>query len=108
MGKKDEATTVMQAALKVAGPIQVYNYARQLQFENRHAEAIPVFRETAKRFRDQWVAHMAMARVLSSEKKFAEAAKEAKASLEGAPAQQKSQIEGHIAKLEKGKDMGGQ
>ncbi len=50
MGKKDEATAVMQTALKTAGPIQIYNYARQLQFENRHAEAIPVFRETWKRW----------------------------------------------------------
>jgi hypothetical protein len=105
MGKKDEATAVMQSALKVAGPVQVYNYGRQLQFENRHAEAIPVFRETARRFPDQWVAHMALARVLSSEKKFAEAAKEAKLSLAGAPPQQKTQIETHIARLEKGEDI---
>ncbi len=105
MGKKDESTAAMQAALKVAGPVQVYNYGRQLQFENRHAEAIPVFRETAQRFPEHWVGKLAQARVLSSEKKYAEALKLAKASLEGAPQVQKSQIEGYVAKLEKGQDM---
>jgi tetratricopeptide (TPR) repeat protein len=77
MGKKEESTAAMQAALKTAGPIQMYNYGRQLQFEGRHAEAIPVFRETAQRFAGQWVGHMAQARVLSSEKKYADALKEA-------------------------------
>lgn len=105
MGKKDEATKTMDAAMKLAGPIQIYNYARSLQFEGRHAEAIPVFRETVKRFPDQWIGRLAQARVLSSEKKFAEAAKEARASLEGAPPQQKTQIETHIARLEKGEDI---
>ena len=69
------------------------------------ARAIPVFRETAKRFPEQWVAHMAMARVLSSEKKFAEALNEAKASKTGAPPQQIAQIDGLIARLEKGEDI---
>jgi tetratricopeptide (TPR) repeat protein len=105
LGKKDEAATVMNAALKMAGPIQIYNYGRQLQFEGKHAEAIPVFRETAKRHPDQWIGHLALARVLSSEKKFAEALKEAKASMEGAPPVQKPQIEGYVAKLEKGQDI---
>jgi hypothetical protein len=105
MGKKDEAGAVMQSAMKVAGPLQMYNYGRQLQFENRQADAIPVFRETAKRFQGQWIAHLAQARVLSSEKQYAEAVKSAKASLEGAPEPQKSQIEGLIAKLEKGQDI---
>jgi tetratricopeptide (TPR) repeat protein len=105
LGKKSEADATMQSALKIAGPIQIYNYGRQLQFENRHADAIPVFRETAKRHPEHWVGKLAQARVLSSEKKYSEALKEAKASLEGAPQVQKSQIESYVAKLEKGQDI---
>jgi tetratricopeptide (TPR) repeat protein len=105
LGRKDESTKAMQSALQVAGPVQVYNYARQLQMENRHDEAIPVFRDVAKRFPDQWIAHMAQARVLSSEKKFADAAKEARLALDTAPAGQRPGIEPHLAKLEKGQDI---
>lgn len=105
LGRKDDATKTMQVALQVAGPLQVYNYGRQLQFDNRHAEAIPVFRDVAARFPNQWIAHLAQARVLSSEKKFAEAAKEARIALEAAPPGQKPGIEPHLAKLEKGEDI---
>jgi tetratricopeptide (TPR) repeat protein len=105
LGRNDEASKAMQAALQVAGPIQMYNYARQLQMQNRHADAIPVFREVAKRFSGQWVAHMAQARVLSSESNFVAATKEARLALTDAPPPQKGPIEAHIAKLEKGQDI---
>ena len=48
---------------------------------------------------------MRMARVHSADKKFPDAAKEARLALETAPAVQKSSIEGYVGRLEKGQDI---
>lgn len=105
MGRKDDAAATMKLALQDANATEVYTYGRSLQREGMVAEAMDVFRQVAAKEPASWVAHIAIARVRSWEKRFPDAAVEAKAALPGAPLSLKKAIEGYIGKLEKGVDI---
>jgi tetratricopeptide (TPR) repeat protein len=106
MNRPAEATAVWNRAIEVASPVQLYFYARGLQFQHQPAEALDVFRATARRFPEHWLGHMALARVKSSEGDYATAAKQVQAAQAvGVPEQQKQNVENLRHRLEAGEDI---
>ena len=48
--------------MEVATATQLYFYGRQLQSQQKKAEAIAIYRIVAKRFPTHWLGHLAQAR----------------------------------------------
>jgi hypothetical protein len=107
MGKTADSAPLKARALAVANAQQMYFYGRQFQLGQQKSEAaaMDVFRETAKRFPNDWVGHMAAARVSSAAGDYNKAAAELKIAIAGAPEVQKATIATYIKKLESGQDM---
>ena len=104
--RPEEAATARNRAMEMASAVQLYFYGRQLQFQKKPAEAIDVFRVTAKRFPEHWVGHLASARVNSAGGDFANTAKELKAAqAAGVPDQQKKRVEELLHMAESNKDI---
>jgi tetratricopeptide (TPR) repeat protein len=91
--------------LSLASPFQLHAYARQLLGEKREDEAFAIFLENANKHPDQWFVHVGLARMYSAQGKFAEAAKEIKIALPGAPDNQKSSLDGMVIRLEAKQDI---
>jgi tetratricopeptide (TPR) repeat protein len=105
VGREDDARKVLREALAMATVQEFYTYARGLQLTGKKDEGLALLREVSTKTEDSWIVHLAKARVLSSEKKFADAAKEAQTALESSPAPNKPQIERLIDRLKKGEDI---
>jgi hypothetical protein len=105
LNRKDDAAMAEKKGLDLASPLQVHLYARGLQGEKRNDEAFAIFRENAKKHPDQWFVHSGLARMYCSQGKFADAAKEMKLALAGAPENQKSYVDGLVKKLEAKQDI---
>jgi Protein of unknown function (DUF2911) len=105
LNRKDEAAVAQKRALDLATPLQTHLYARQLQAENHNEEAFVIFRENAKKHPDEWFVHSGLARIYSSEGKFDDAAKEMKLAHASAPENQKTYIDGLVARLEAKQDI---
>jgi len=99
MGRKDDANTFRAKALDKANPLQLYVYGRQLQGEKKQDEALAIYRSTAKKSPDYWTTHLGMARVYSAQGDFANAVKEIKLSLNGAPDANKKILETYTQRL---------
>ena len=63
LNRGGEATAARNRAIETANPTQLYFYGRQLQAQKKATEALDVFRVTGKRSPENWVGHMAKARV---------------------------------------------
>jgi DUF2911 family protein len=102
-----EAEPIKTRALGMANATQLYFYGRQLQLAlNKPDEAMLVFRQTAQRYPDHWLGHMASARLSSAAGDYQKAVAEIKAAqAAGPPEQQKPNIAGYLKKLEAGQDM---
>ena len=105
MGRNDEAKTVQAKALAMANALQLYVYGRQLQGEKKPEEAFVIYQSTAKKFPDYWTTHLGMARVYSAKGDFANAVKEVKLSLNGAPDANKQALETYAKRLEAKDDI---
>jgi tetratricopeptide (TPR) repeat protein len=105
LNRKDDAAAAQKKALALATPIQVHMFARQLQAENHSEEAFVVFRENAKKHPDEWFVHSGLARVYCSQGNFDESVKEMKLALVAAPDNQKTYLNGLVAKLEAKQDI---
>lgn len=106
LGRNEEASAAKAKAFEKAGPLQLYGYARQLQFQKKPAEAMELFRATYKRFPEHWLGHLAQARILSAAGDFPNAVKEVNASLAaGAPDPQKPNLQNLIKRLEGKQDI---
>jgi tetratricopeptide (TPR) repeat protein len=101
LGKEDEAGKVRTQALAMASVQEAYSYARQQQIAGKQKEGLAILRDLSTKDPNNWICHLAKARVLSSEKKFAEAAKEVRIALEGTPALMKVQIQRLVDRLER-------
>jgi tetratricopeptide (TPR) repeat protein len=101
----DEAKATLTKAMTSANAIQIYVYGRQLQRDNRQAEALDLFRTVHTRFPEHWLGHLAQARLNSASGDFPNALKEAKAAQAGAPADQKSGLDPLLKKLEAKQDI---
>jgi Protein of unknown function (DUF2911) len=105
MGRKQDADSFRTQALDKANALQLYVYARQLQGEKKQDEAMSVFQSTAKKFPDYWTTHLGLARVYSAKGDFANAVKEVKLSMNGAPDANKNALETYSKRLEAKEDI---
>jgi hypothetical protein len=106
LNRGGEATAARNRAMEMGNPTQLYFYGRQLQLQKKPAEALDVFRVTGKRFPENWVGHLAMARVGSAGGDFEGAAKEIRAAQAvGVPDVQKKRVEELLHMLEGKKDI---
>ena len=104
-GKNAEADATMKQALDKASAGELHNYARQLLAEKKTGEAVAVFEKNAKQNPNTWFVHAGLARGLSAQGNYKEAAKKMKEALSRAPDSQKNYIQGLVTKLESGKDI---
>jgi tetratricopeptide (TPR) repeat protein len=105
MDRKDEATTARNKALAMANAIQLHGYARQLQIDGKQNEAFAIFRDNAKKNPDQWIVHVGLSRMYSSQGDFANAAKEMNVAVAGAPDGQKQPLQAFAKRLEAKEDI---
>jgi tetratricopeptide (TPR) repeat protein len=87
MGRNDEAKSTMQTALRLPGttPVEIHQYARQLQAANKMPEAIEVFKFNAEKNGDAWPVHVGMARVYVASGDTQKALEQARIALKQAP-----------------------
>jgi len=105
LGRKDDAAVFRNKALDEANAIQLYGYGRQLQGDKKQAEALAIYRSSAKKFPDYWTSHLGLARVYSAQGDFDNAVKELKMSLTGAPDANKNTLEGYVKRLQAKEDI---
>lgn len=105
LGRREDATVFRNHALEKANALQLYVYARQLQGEKKQEEALGIYRSNAKKFPNDWTAHLGMARVYSAQGDFDNAVKEVKLSLVGAPDANKSSLENYVKRLQSKDDI---
>ena len=107
-GQTAEAKTSFEKALShpSAGPIDIHQYARNLQAAKKTEEAIKIFELNAKKFPNQWPTEVGLTRALSAKGNYKEALKHAKLALAQAPNDQnRTNLENMIKTLEQGKDI---
>ena len=100
MNKPDEAKTFAAQALAKADAPQSYQYARQLQRDNKQDEAFAIYRNIAKKYPTNLFAYAGLARIAVGDGNYDEAVKEMKLAKDAAPENAKSQIQGLINRLE--------
>jgi tetratricopeptide (TPR) repeat protein len=100
MGKTDEAKTFATQALAKADAPQSYQYARQLQRDNKQDEAFAIYRTIAKKYPTNLFAYAGLARIAVGDGNYDEAVKEMKLAKDAAPENAKNQIQGLINRLE--------
>ncbi len=106
MGKADEAAAIMNEAALIGNMNEVHGYARQLLAGKKIQEASGFFKANYKKYPNVFTTNMGMARALSSEGKYKEALKYAKAALPQVPDNaNKLDVEDMIGKLKLGKDV---
>jgi len=104
-GKTAEADATMKEALTKANALELHNYARQLLAQKKTAEAVQVFQRNAKQNPNAWFVHAGLARGLSAQGSYKEAAAEMKEALRRCPDSQKKYVQGLVDKLESGKNI---
>ncbi len=104
-GKTSEADATIKQALAKANAGQLHNYGRQLLAEKKTDEAVRVFQSNAQKNPTVWFTHVGLARGLSVQGKYKDAAKEMKLAVASAPEAQKKYLQGLLDKLEAGKDI---
>jgi len=105
MGRKEEAAKFRDQAIEKANAQSLFGYGLQLQSEGKNEEAFAIYRAAAKRFPNDWMTHLGLARVYSAQGDFASALKEANAALSGASAGGKSYVQTQIKRLEAKQDI---
>lgn len=108
MGRNDEAAAIMKDAIKEpsAGMQDIHMYARSLQASKKNQEALEVYKLNNQRYPDAYMTLFGLTRGYSAVGDYKNALKYANLALPKAEAgQQKTQIEGAIAKLKENKDM---
>lgn len=105
MGKTDEAKTFAAQALAKADAGQSYQYARQLQRDNKQDEAFAIYQAMANKYPTNLYTYAGMARVAVGAGNYDEAVKQMKLCLAVAPDNAKSQIQGLVKRLEAKQDI---
>ena len=100
MGQTDEAKKYATQALAKADAPQSYQYARQLQRDNKQDEAFAIYRDLAKKYPTNLFAYAGLSRIAVGSGNYDEAVKEMKLAKDAAPESAKSQIQGLINRLE--------
>jgi len=105
MGKKDDADKTLTAALAKADALQMHSYARQLQIDGQNEKAFAIYRENAKKNPNDWVVHMGLGRMYSAQGDYANAAKEMRVALTGAPEPNKAFLQNFVKRLDAKDDI---
>src|SRR6185437_10802316 len=106
MNRTDEAKKVRDHAMEIGTPIQLYTYARGLQFQKRSDEAMAIFQNVVKRAPQTVFGHLAQARIKSAAGDFDGALTEAKAAEAATPIDaQKQNIHVLVTRLEQKQDI---
>ena len=110
LGKKDEATAVMDEAIKhpTAQAFQLHAYGRQLIASGDKAKALEIFQYNYDTNKGAWPTNYGLARGYSANGDYKKAIKYLKIALTKVPAndaQNPPIIEANIKKLEKGEDI---
>ena len=107
-GRGEEAKKARAEALAdpAVTPLQIHFHARQLSTMGKHQDALAVFQENARRFPGAWPTELGLARGyagVGDNKKALEHARKALATAPDAAA--KANVEGLVARLEKGEKI---
>ena len=106
MNKPEDAKKTWEQAISKTTPIQLYSYARRLQFDKKDTEAMEILKEVAKRYPDTPFGHLSNARIKSAAGDFAGAAEDAKkAQAVAISDQQKKNIQALIDRLATKQDI---
>ncbi len=106
LGRDDEATAIMKAALPLASMQELHAYGRSLVAQKKPKEAMEVFQLNYKKNPGQFTTLMGMTRGYSANADYKNALKFAQMALAIVPdAQNKASAEGMIDKLKAGKDV---
>jgi tetratricopeptide (TPR) repeat protein len=105
IGRKDEADKTLTAALAKANALQMHSYARQLQIDGQSEKAFAIYRENAKKNPDTWIVHMGLGRMYSAQGDYANAAKEMRVALTGAPEPNKAFLQNFVKRLDAKDDI---
>jgi len=105
IGRKDEADKTLTAALAKANALQMHSYARQLQIDGQNEKAFAIYRENAKKNPDAWIVHMGLGRMYSAQGDYANAAKEMRVALAGAPEPNKAFLQNFVKRLDAKDDI---
>ena len=105
IGRKDEADKTLTAALAKANALQMHSYARQLQIDGQNEKAFAIYRENAKKNPDAWIVHMGLGRMYSAQGDYANAAKEMRVALTGAPEPNKAFLQNFVKRLDSKDDI---
>jgi len=104
-GKKSEATALEAKALEKANTFQTHVFARQLLQEGDKTRAYDVFRTNAQKHPTEWVTHVGLARMYSSQGDFSKASGEMKTALGSAPEPQKAPLQALQKRLDAKDDI---
>jgi tetratricopeptide (TPR) repeat protein len=105
MGRKDEAAKALSAALDKANAIQLYSYARGLQRAGNTKRAFELYPMVPKKDANNWIGHLALARISSNTGDFPTAAKEMTQAISGAPDATKPFLQPLLKRLEAKDDI---
>lgn len=105
MGRKDESEKALNAALAKANALQMHSYARQLQIDGQNDKAFAIYKENAKKNPDTWIVHMGLGRMYSAQGDYANAAKEMRVALAGAPEPNKAFLQNFVKRLDAKDDI---
>ncbi len=106
MGKKEEASKVMEEALPLGSVFQVHGYGRQLIAKGDKDKALEVFKQNAKMHKDTWPVNYGLGRGYSALGDYKKAIKYMDKAMVLAPQQaNKDRVQANIDKLKKGEDI---
>ena len=104
-GKKSEGAALEAKALEKATALQTHFFARQLMQEGDKTRAFEVFRNNAQKHPKEWVTHVGLARMYSSQGDFTKASSEMKLAVASAPDPQKPPLEGLLKRIDAKDDI---
>jgi len=105
MGKKDEAAKALSTALDKANALQLYSYARGLQRSGNAKRAFELYPMVPKKGGNNWIGHLALARISSNTGDFPTATKEMTQAISGAPDATKPFLQPLLKRLEAKDDI---
>jgi hypothetical protein len=105
LGRHDAAANARQQAIGMGTQAQIHDFARRLQAQGRHEEALALFRANITKDPRSWVAHNEAARIAVAKGDFAAAIGEMKLAVQAAPAELKAQHLNLLRRLQANDDI---
>jgi hypothetical protein len=105
LGRRDEALVARDKAIVIGTQQQVHDFARGLQAEGRHGEALELFRNNIRKDPNSWLGHNDAARVAVAKGDFDTAVREMKLALATSPGTLKSAHADLVRRLQNHEDI---